>query len=119
MVAESAEHIYRLLDSQAVDVVLLDLKLPSAGGLEALHKIKQRRPDAEVVVVTGLRYRTAAAQAMKNGAYDYVTKPFTHRRTEASAEAGCNPLEDENRELHAAREDQVKAGVWQHRRARA
>src|SRR5580692_7702288 len=75
MVAESAEHIYRLLDSQAVDVVLLDLKLPGAGGLEALHKIKQRRPDAEVV--TGYATVQSAVQAMKNGAYDYVTKPFT------------------------------------------
>jgi len=77
MVAESAEHIYRLLDLQAVDVVLLDLKLPGAGGLEALHKIKQRRPDAEVVVVTGYATVQSAVQAMKNGAYDYVTKPFT------------------------------------------
>ena len=77
MVAESAEHIYRLLDSQAVDVVLLELKLPGAGGLEALHKIKQRRPDAEVVVVTGYATVQSAVQAMKNGAYDYVTKPFT------------------------------------------
>ena len=77
MVAESAEHIYRLLDSQAIDVVLLDLKLPGVGGLEALHKIKQRRPDAEVVVVTGYATVQSAVQAMKNGAYDYVTKPFT------------------------------------------
>jgi len=66
-----------LLDSHAVDVVLLDLKLPGAGGLEALHKIKQRRPDAEVVVVTGYATVQSAVQAMKNGAYDYVTKPFT------------------------------------------
>jgi DNA-binding NtrC family response regulator len=58
-------------------VVLLDLKLPGAGGLEALHKIKQRRPDAEVVVVTGYATVQSAVQAMKNGAYDYVTKPFT------------------------------------------
>jgi len=77
MVAESAEHAYRLLEAQAVDVVLLDLKLPGAGGLEALHKIKQRRPDAEVVVVTGYATVQSAVQAMKNGAYDYVTKPFT------------------------------------------
>ena len=76
-VADSAEHAYRLLDSQAVDVVLLDLKLPGAGGLEALHRIKQRRPDAEVIVVTGYATVHSAVQAMKNGAYDYVTKPFS------------------------------------------
>ena len=76
MVAESAEHIYRLLDSQAIDVVLLDLKLPGAGGLEVVHKIKQPRPDAEVVVVTGYAIVQSAVQAMKNGANDYVAKSF-------------------------------------------
>ena len=37
-VAESAEHAYRILEAQGIDAVLLDLKLPGAGGLEALHK---------------------------------------------------------------------------------
>ncbi|HEY7095307.1 MAG TPA: sigma-54 dependent transcriptional regulator [Terriglobales bacterium] len=76
-VAESAEHAYRQLDSQNIDAVLLDLKLPGAGGLEALHQIRQRRPDAVVVVVTGYGTVQSAVQAMKNGAYDYVTKPFS------------------------------------------
>src|SRR2546425_1490355 len=51
-VADSAEHAYRLLDAQGIDVVLLDLKLPGAGGLEALHQIRERRPDTAVFVVT-------------------------------------------------------------------
>ena len=72
-VDDSAEHSYRMLDAQGVDVVLLDLKLPGAGGLEALHQIRERRADAVVIVVTG--YGTV--QSMKNGAYDYVTKPFS------------------------------------------
>jgi DNA-binding NtrC family response regulator len=75
--ADSAEHAYRLLDTQGIDVVLLDLKLPGAGGLEALHQIRERRPDAEVIVVTGYGTEQSAVQAMKNGAYDYVTKPFS------------------------------------------
>lgn len=77
LVADSAEHAYRLLDSQAIDVVLLDLKLPGANGLEALRRIKECRPDAEVIVVTGCATVQSAVQAMKNGAYDYVTKPFS------------------------------------------
>src|SRR5437868_15087091 len=77
VVADSAEHAYRLLDAQNIDVVLLDLKLPGVGGLEALHQIKERRPDAVVVVVTGYGTVQSAVQAMKNGAYDYVTKPFS------------------------------------------
>jgi two-component system response regulator HydG len=77
IVAESADHAYRLLDSQAIDVVLLDLKMPGAGGLEALRRIKQHHPHAEVIVVTGCATVQSAVQAMKNGAYDYMTKPFS------------------------------------------
>src|SRR5437588_9669852 len=68
-VAESAENAYRQLEAQSIDVVLLDLKLPGVGGLEALHQIKERRPDAVVVVVTGYGTVQSAVQAMKNGAH--------------------------------------------------
>ena len=76
-VADSAEQAYRALDSQAFDAVLLDLRLPGAGGLDALRRIKERRPEAVIVVVTGYGTVQSAVQAMKNGAYDYVTKPFS------------------------------------------
>jgi len=75
--ADSAEHAYRLLETQAFDAVLLDLRLPGAGGLEALRRIREKRPDAIVIVVTGYGTVQSAVQAMKNGAYDYVTKPFS------------------------------------------
>jgi DNA-binding NtrC family response regulator len=75
--ADSAEHAYKQLESQGIDAVLLDLRLPGAGGLEALNQIKCRRPDALVVVVTGYGTVQSAVQAMKNGAFDYVTKPFS------------------------------------------
>jgi two-component system response regulator HydG len=75
--AESAEQAHRMLDMQPFDAVLLDLRLPGAGGLDALRRIKERRPDALVIVVTGYGTVQSAVQAMKNGAYDYVTKPFS------------------------------------------
>src|ERR1700731_845244 len=76
-VADSAEHAYRLLQTQSVDAVLLDLRLPGAGGLEALRQIKSHRSEAVVVVVTGYGTVQSAVQAMKNGSYDFVTKPFS------------------------------------------
>jgi two-component system response regulator HydG len=76
-VADSAEHAYRLAETQAFDAVLLDLRLPGASGLEALRRIKERRPESVVIVVTGYGTVQSAVQAMKNGAYDYVTKPFS------------------------------------------
>ena len=75
--ADSAEQAYRLLDTQPFDAVLLDLRLPGAGGLDALRRIKERRPEAVVIVVTGYGTVQSAVQAMKNGAYDFVTKPFS------------------------------------------
>ncbi len=51
-VAESAEQAYRLLDSRGADVILLDLKLPGARGLDALQTIRKHRPEALVIVVT-------------------------------------------------------------------
>ena len=76
-IADSAEQAYRALEMQNFDAVLLDLRLPGAGGLDALRRIRERRPDAVVVVVTGYGTVQSAVQAMKNGAYDYVTKPFS------------------------------------------
>jgi len=75
-IADSPEHGYRILDSSQVDVVLLDLRLPGTNGMEVLREIKRRRPETVVVIMTGFATVQSAVQAMKSGAYDYVTKPF-------------------------------------------
>jgi DNA-binding NtrC family response regulator len=101
VVADSAEHAYRQLESQGIDVVLLDLKLPGAGGLEALRQIRERRPDAVVIVVTGHGTVHSAVQAMKTGAYDYMTKPFSIEELKLLLErvSGHLKLKSENRIL--------------------
>src|SRR5437660_2020684 len=100
-VADSAEHAFRLLEAQGIDGVLLDLRLPGAGGLEALRRIKERRPEAIVIVVTGYGTVQSAVQAMKTGAYDYVTKPFSVDELKLLLErvAGHLGLKSENRML--------------------
>jgi len=100
-IAESAEHAFRLIDAQSFDSVLLDLRLPGAGGLEALRRIKERRPEAVVIVVTGYGTVQSAVQAMKNGAYDYVTKPFSVEELKLLLERVANhlKLKSENRML--------------------
>src|SRR6185369_15831010 len=75
-IADNAEHAFRVLDNTSVDVVLLDLRMPGLGGLEVLHEVKRRRPETVVIVITGYATVQSAVQAMKHGAYDYVTKPF-------------------------------------------
>ncbi len=76
-VADSAEHAYKVLDTQNIDIVLLDLKLPGASGLEALRTVKSRRPNSVVVIITGYATVSSAVQAMRMGAFDYISKPFT------------------------------------------
>ena len=76
LVADSPEQAYRMLDSSNMDVVLLDLRLPGMNGLEVLREIKRRHSDILVVIMTGYATVHSAVQAMKAGAYDYITKPF-------------------------------------------
>ena len=75
--AESGEQALRMIDGQNVDVILLDLKLHGFAGLDVLRALKAQRPEMEVIVVTGNGSLETAVQAMKSGAYDYVTKPFS------------------------------------------
>jgi two-component system response regulator HydG len=100
-VAESAEHAYRLLDGHSIDVVLLDLKLPGTSGLQAMREIRERRPDVAVIVMTGYGTVQSAVQAMKNGAYDYMTKPFSMEelRMQLTRVAQHMKLKTENRLL--------------------
>ena len=98
---ESAEEAYRILEGQGADAILLDLRLPGIHGMEALHAIKKHRPDALIVVVTGYGTVESAVQAMKDGAYDYVTKPFSMEELKLLLERVANHLrlKTENRVL--------------------
>jgi len=71
----SGEEALTVLAAQDFDVVLLDLKMPGMGGMEALKRMQQASVSAQVVVLTGYPTIDDAVQAMKLGAYDYLTKP--------------------------------------------
>jgi two-component system phosphate regulon sensor histidine kinase PhoR len=59
------------------DVILLDLMMPVMSGFELLENIKHQHPDTIVIVITGYATIEHSVDAMKNGAYDFITKPFT------------------------------------------
>src|ERR1051326_3205832 len=65
------------LEKQEFDVVLADLTLPRVSGLELLDRVKKSWPTTEVIVITGQGSIATAVDAIKRGAYHYVTKPFT------------------------------------------
>lgn len=65
------------LDSHHVDLVLLDLRLPGVYGLEILAQINDTRPQLKVIILTAVMSVRTAVEAMKNGAFHYLTKPFS------------------------------------------
>ncbi|HEX3320576.1 MAG TPA: sigma-54 dependent transcriptional regulator [Terriglobales bacterium] len=97
----SAEEAFQVIATQNIDVVLLDCRLPGANGNDALATLKQHRPDLTVIVVTGFGTVQSAVQAMKEGAYDYVTKPFSKDELTLLLERVVNhlKLKSENRTL--------------------
>ena len=74
--AGSGAALKKLLLAEAPDVVLLDLNLPDANGLDLLPLIKKSWPNTEVVVLTGAATFEAAVEATKRGAYHFINKPF-------------------------------------------
>ena len=74
--AENAKKALLLLESDSFDIILADIKMPGMDGLEMLRRIKLLKPDSIVIVMTAFATVDTAVQALKDGAFDYVTKPF-------------------------------------------
>jgi two-component system response regulator AtoC len=75
--ADSGESALALLEEQPVHMVLSDMVMPHMSGLEFLERVKKLLPRTEVALMTGHGSIETAVQAMKLGAYDYITKPFS------------------------------------------
>jgi DNA-binding NtrC family response regulator len=75
-VAEHANKALLLLESGSYDIILADIKMPGMDGLEMLRRIKFLKKESIVIVMTAFATVDTAVQALKDGAFDYVTKPF-------------------------------------------
>ncbi|HEY5511663.1 MAG TPA: sigma-54 dependent transcriptional regulator [Prolixibacteraceae bacterium] len=67
-----------LLDSHPIDLLILDIRLPGADGLDILKKVKEEKPSVEVIIVSGHGDMETVIKAMRLGAFDYLRKPFRH-----------------------------------------
>jgi DNA-binding NtrC family response regulator len=74
--AECGDRAKELLEKGEYDVLILDLTMPGVGGMEVLKKVKDLELSTEVIILTGNATVPTAVEAMKLGAYDYLTKPF-------------------------------------------
>ena len=74
--AKDAKEALRLLQEGSWDVVLLDIKMPGMDGMELQRRIRQTVPDVIVIMITAYASVETAVQALKEGAFDYITKPI-------------------------------------------
>jgi DNA-binding NtrC family response regulator len=74
--ARSSEEALRKVKEETPDIVLLDILMPGADGLEILKQIKKIHPEGQVIMLTALNTARTAFTAKETGAFDYVTKPF-------------------------------------------
>jgi len=75
--AETAEIGMEMIKNKHFDIILLDLMMPGMSGLEALVQIRALHPDTVVIVITGYATLEHSVEAMKKGAFDFISKPFS------------------------------------------
>jgi DNA-binding NtrC family response regulator len=99
--AENAAEALEVFDSDPHDVVLLDLMLPDRPGLEVLREMRRRDADAVIVIVTAYSSIEGAIQAMREGAFHYIPKPFQNQEVLLTVRKGAEArrLTEENRRL--------------------
>jgi two-component system response regulator PilR (NtrC family) len=74
--AADGDEAIRLIGKEIFDLVLTDIKMPQASGLDVLKTVKDTSPETMVVMITAFASTETAVEAMKQGAYDYLSKPF-------------------------------------------
>lgn len=76
LTATSGEEALKKVEKENLDIVLLDIKMPGMDGTEVLRRIRKMSENVDVIMVTAVKTMRTAIEAMKLGAYDYITKPF-------------------------------------------
>jgi two-component system nitrogen regulation response regulator NtrX len=111
IVAEDAVVGLEAMDAQRPDLAVLDVWLPRMGGLDALAEMKKRRPEMEVLVVSGHGTIDMAVRALKLGAFDFIEKPLSMDRllTAARNALAIGQLRRENRDLRRAAAASIEA----------
>ncbi len=99
--ARTAGEALDLLEREEVDLVLLDLMLPDVSGLDLLRQIRRQDPDQVVVVITAYSSIEGAIEAMRDGAFHYIPKPFKNEEVLLTVRKGIEQrrLASENRAL--------------------
>lgn len=105
--ADGAEAI-EIFENETIHLVITDLKLPKKNGMEVLSHIKESRPEVPVVIITAFGSIENAVTAIREGAFDYVTKPFKEDRLRSCVKKALQISKLTNEVKHLRREVEDK-----------
>jgi two-component system, NtrC family, response regulator PilR len=74
--ASNGEEVLRFIEKEIFDLILMDIRMPRMDGITVLRRVKAISPETIVIMITAYASADTAIKAMKEGAYDYITKPF-------------------------------------------
>ncbi len=106
--AETGEDGLRVMEQDVFDIILLDINLPGMDGMDVLRLAPARQPDAQVVMMTAFGTVDTAVEAMKQGAFDYINKPFS---TDELVLTITRALEEQDLRREVARLRQKARGI--------
>jgi len=100
-IISSAEEAFEIIKEKVFDVIITDLKLPEADGIEVLSYAKKKNPETEVIIITAYGTVDKAVEAMKKGASEFITKPVSleHLKLLISKVITNRKVKDENKYL--------------------
>ena len=100
--AASGEEALRQIGGEQFDLVITDIKMSGMSGLDLLHELKAFDPSLPIIVITAYGTVESAVQALRAGAYDYITKPFENDEIKLTVAKAFERerLLAENRYLH-------------------
>ena len=97
----SGDHALETLEGSMPDIILTDLRMPGSSGIDVISAVKRSNPDIPVVLITAYADIPTAVEAIKQGAFDVIAKPFTSEQLQIVLERALTQklLKDENRRL--------------------
>ncbi|PKN65081.1 MAG: DNA-binding response regulator [Deltaproteobacteria bacterium HGW-Deltaproteobacteria-15] len=110
--SENGHTASRIIQEGDIDLLLTDMKMPGMSGMELLEHAKKVKPEVPVIMMTAYGTIEMAVEAMKKGAYDYITKPFENEELKLTIHKALENyrLLKENRRLSQALSDRYKYG---------
>ena len=110
-VAESGKKAIELVDQSAFDLVISDIKMSDMSGVEVLRYVKQTDPSIPVIMITAFASAETAVEALRLGAYDYLTKPFKIDELKANIKNALEKRRLKEQVVHLKRELKQKHGL--------